>query len=80
MKLSRLYGLITAILLSCLIGKAEDSARERRFRVINAADGLADNSAQTIKGTFSGRMVISTIGHINFYDCLLYTSPSPRDA
>ena len=79
MKLSRLYGLITAILLSCLIGKAEDSARERRFRVINAADGLADNSAQTIKGTFSGRMVISTIGHINFYDGSGFTHISSGD-
>lgn len=42
--------------------------RDRKFRVINAADGLADNSAQTIQCTFTGRLVISTIGHINFYD------------
>ena len=68
MKLTRLYGLITVFVLSCLLAEAADNTRERRFRVINAADGLADNSAQTIKSTFSGRMVVSTIGHINFYD------------
>ena len=80
MKLARLYGLITAILISCMIAEAEDKARERRFRVINAADGLADNSAQTIKGTFSGRMVISTIGHINFYDGSGFTHISSGDS
>ncbi|MGN1229436.1 MAG: two-component regulator propeller domain-containing protein [Prevotella sp.] len=68
MKLTRLYGLITVFVLSCLLAEAADLTRDRQFRVINAADGLADNSAQTIKGTFSGRMVVSTIGHINFYD------------
>ena len=35
---------------------------------IKASDGLADNSAQTIKCTFSGRMTITTLGNINFYD------------
>ena len=41
---------------------------QRVFTVFNAANGLADNSAQTIKCTKTGRMVITTIGHINFYD------------
>lgn len=41
---------------------------DRRFRVINAANGLADNSAQTLDCTFSGRMVICCLGHINIYD------------
>ena len=48
--------------------RAAADAEERSFGIINAADGLADNSAQTITRTKSGRMVISTIGHINFYD------------
>ena len=80
MKLIRLYGLIMAFLLSSLTALAEDSARDRRFRVINAADGLADNSAQTIKSTFSGRLVVSTIGHINFYDGSGFTHISSRDS
>lgn len=80
MKLIRLYGLIMVFLLSSLTALAEDSARDRRFRVINAADGLADNSAQTIKSTFSGRLVVSTIGHINFYDGSGFTHISSRDS
>ena len=80
MKLIRLYGLIMAFLLSSLTALAEDSTRDRRFRVINAADGLADNSAQTIKCTFSGRLVVSTIGHINFYDCSGFTHISSGDS
>ena len=80
MKLIRLYGLIMAFLLSSLTALAEDSIRDRRFRVINAADGLADNSAQTIKSTFSGRLVVSTIGHINFYDGSGFTHISSGDS
>ncbi|MGM9777064.1 MAG: two-component regulator propeller domain-containing protein, partial [Prevotella sp.] len=80
MKLTRLYGLIFEILLTCTLAQAADLTRDRRFRVINAADGLADNSAQTIKGTFSGRMVVSTIGHINFYDGSGFTNISSGDS
>ena len=40
----------------------------RNFRIISAADGLADNSTQTIDCTFSGRMVVSSLGRINIYD------------
>ena len=80
MKLIRLYGLIMAFLLSSLTALAEDSTRDRRFRVINAADGLADNSAQTIRCTFSGRLVVSTIGHINFYDGSGFTHISSGDS
>lgn len=80
MKLIRLYGLIMAFLLSSLTALAEDSTRDRRFRVINAADGLADNSAQTIKSTFSGRLVVSTIGHVNFYDGSGFTHISSGDS
>jgi AraC-like DNA-binding protein/ligand-binding sensor domain-containing protein len=40
----------------------------RKFRVINAADGLANNNAQAIVCTRSDRMIISTLGNLNFYD------------
>ena len=45
-----------------------DTDAERVFRPITAANGLADNSAQTMKCTFTGRMTITTLGNINFYD------------
>ena len=68
-KLNCLQTLIAILFVFLLAGtEAWGLTRDRRFRVINAADGLADNSAQTIRCTFSGRMVISTIGHINIYD------------
>ena len=80
MKPTRLYGLILEFLLTCTLAQAADLTRDRRFRVINAADGLADNSAQTIKSTFSGRLVVSTIGHINFYDGSGFTHISSGDS
>ena len=43
-------------------------ARENRFYVYNASNGLADNSAQTIYCTKTGRLVITTMGQINFFD------------
>ena len=43
-------------------------ARENRFYVYNASNGLADNSAQTICCTKTGRLVITTMGQINFFD------------
>lgn len=56
--------LLTVVL--CTATAAADS--QRLFITFTAADGLADNSAQTIKCTKTGRMTITTIGNINFYD------------
>ena len=51
------------------IGMAAYAAETGRlFRVHDASEGLADNGAQVIICTKTGRMVISSIGHINFYD------------
>ena len=52
-------------------------ARVDRFYVYNAANGLADNSAQTILCTLSGRLVITTMGQINFYDGNRFTYIDP---
>ena len=57
--------LITSLIFLAAVGHAED---ERIFRAITASNGLADNSAQTIKCTLTGRMTITTIGIINYYD------------
>ena len=53
------------MLVSLLQANAE---QERIFSAITASFGLADNSAQTIICTFTGRMTVTTIGNINFYD------------
>lgn len=65
--------IITTTVLALSPIRVFADAENRTFSIINAADGLADNSAQTITRTFSGRMVISTIGTINFYDGASFT-------
>ena len=58
--------LLLSFLMTAIPSMAEVS--KRYFRNYSAADGLADNSAQTIACTRTGRMVITTMGQINFYD------------
>ena len=57
------------------------SAKDYRFYVYNAANGLADNSAQTIHCTKTGRLVITTMGQINFFDgqSFSYIDPSTEN-
>ena len=62
------------LLLNVMNTAAEE---ERTFQVYNAANGLADNSAQTINCTKTGRMVITTMGQINFYDGQQFTYIDP---
>jgi len=52
----------------CLLVLHASAIEERSFIVINAASGLADNSAQVVKCTRTGRIVIATNGNVNFYD------------
>ena len=52
--------LLLLLVTICMGVKAADDSG-RIFRPITASDGLADNSAQTIKCTKSGRMTITTI-------------------
>mgnify|MGYP002855593433 CR=1 FL=1 len=58
------------MLLAATLAWADE---ERVFSEIRASDGLADNSAQTIKCTKTGRLVISTLGNINFYEGAHFT-------
>lgn len=67
---------IWALLISALPIIAIDVDRE--FRVINAANDLADNSAQIIACTRTGRMIISTLGNVNFYDGSSFTHIDTR--
>ena len=61
----RISALLLGVLLATTVSVADD---EKCFYVYNAANGLADNSAQTINCTKTGRMVITTMGQINFFD------------
>ena len=70
--------LMTVMLLLCAVhAKADDI--ERKFTMYNASEGLSDNSAQSIICAKTGRLVISTIGHINFYDGKGFTAVNPAN-
>ena len=51
----------------------------RVFTQYTSAEGLADNSAQTIHCTKTGRLVITTVGQINFYDGAQFSYIDPTD-
>ena len=50
----------------------------RTFQVINASNELADNSAQVLVCTKTGRMIISTLGNLNFYNGASFTHIGTR--
>lgn len=70
----RIVILLLGMLLKCITSAAY---QERSFYVYNAANGLADNSAQTISCTRTGRLVITTMGQINFFDGQQFTYIDP---
>ena len=76
MSVYRLLCFLFPVLLTALQAKASDE--ERSFVVINASDGLADNSAQVVKCTENGRIIISTIGNLNFFDGKSFTHADTR--
>ena len=66
-------------LIICFLLVSTDAipAKNNRFYVYNAANGLSDNSAQTINCTKTGRLVITTMGQINFFDGQSFTYIDP---
>lgn len=69
---------MTGVLL-CSVVMASAETSTRLFRNYSAADGLADNSAQIIACTKTGRLVIATMGQINFYDGQRFIYIDPTD-
>lgn len=73
----KLYLILCLMQLLSLRAMADRS--ERLFEYFNASDGLADNSAQVIKCTRTGRMVTATMGQINFFDGQKFTYIDPTE-
>ena len=65
-----------ACLLACVVSVMAVPSR-RVFFAYNAKDGLADNSAQTLRCATSGRLVVTTMGQINFFDGNRFTYIDP---
>lgn len=75
--MNSLLRIITILLLlttSLKIGAIDG----RTFQVIDASKELADNSAQIVVCTKTGRMIISTLGNINFYTGSSFTHIGTR--
>lgn len=64
-------------LMACTLSIMAVTSR-RVFQAYNASHGLADNSAQTIRCATSGRLVITTMGQINFFDGNRFTFIDPE--
>ena len=77
--MNKTFVIIWALCLALGLSAQED---QRVFFAYDASNGLADNSAEIVLCTKTGRLVISTIGHINFYDGASFThvDPNPKDA
>lgn len=63
------FGLLSSMMMT--------ATSNRRFTTFNAANGLADNSAQTIYCMADGRLVVTTMGQINFFDGHKFTYVDP---
>ena len=74
----RLSILLVACLLMPTVARALGDP-DRIFISYDASNGMADNSAQSIICTKTGRMVIATIGHINFYDGDTFAHIDPEE-
>ena len=70
---------LTMMMTLGAVGALAQDGGIRVFRNYSAADGLADNSAQVIACTKTGRMVIATMGQINFYDGQRFVYIDPTD-
>lgn len=64
-------------LMACVLSVLAEPSR-RVFQTYNASYGLADNSAQTIHCATSGRIVITTLGQINFFDGVRFSFIDPE--
>ena len=67
-------GIILMTLVSIRMVAAEEN---RIFVSYDASNGLADNSVQIARCTRTGRVMISTIGHVNFYDGFSFNHIDP---
>lgn len=74
MKLRTLF--LFLILVFPLCSNAAET--DRQFKFLNAANDLADNSAQIVACTKTGRMIISTLGNLNFFDGVSFTHIDTR--
>lgn len=67
-------------LFCCLAIHAQTQEKDRIFIVYDASNGLVDNSAQTVMCTKTGRMMVTTLGHVNFFDGESFSHVDPKSS
>ena len=79
--LKNLYHICCVLLVLLLSSNAMANDENLVFYSYDASNGLADNSVQIVRCTKTGRILIFTIGHVNFYDGdnFIHIDPSERD-
>ena len=77
--MTKRYAIILLTVLLSILTAGAVTVSPRIFRNYTAANGLADNGAQTILCTKTGRLVITTAGQINFYDGASFSYIDPLD-
>lgn len=80
--LKNLYQTLSVLLLMLFMSvNMHANDEDLVFYSYDASNGLADNGVQIVRCTKTGRVLIFTIGHINFYDGDSFThiDPSERD-
>ena len=65
--LKNLYHICCVLLVLLLSSNAMANDENLVFYSYDASNGLADNSVQIVRCTKTGRILIFTIGHVNFY-------------
>ena len=69
-----------ALLLSIFTTTSAGEEAQRLFYAYDASNGLADNSSQIVYTTSSGRMIVTTLGHVNFFDGAGFTHIDPQSS
>ena len=75
--LRRYITLVCCLLIGAALS-AQTSEEDRVFIVYDASNGLADNRAEVVMSTKTGRMMVSTLGHVNFFDGSMFRHIDPK--
>ena len=68
------------ILLAVTLVHVQASEEDRVFYAYDASNGLADNNAQTVMTTKTGRIMVTTLGHVNFFDGSSFRHIDPQNS
>ena len=78
MRKQQLRLFVLALLIGIFTSTAAGGEERRLFYAYDASNGMADNSSQIVYATSSGRIIVTTLGHVNFFDGAGFTHIDPQ--